>query len=330
MKKIEIGHGSGGRLTRNLIENIFLKYIGSAELRPLEDAAYIKLQGDNIAVTTDSYVVRPLFFPGGDIGKLAVCGTVNDLVVSGAMPRYLSIGFILEEGFPVSDLEDIVKSVSETCENAGVSIVTGDTKVVEKNKCDGMYINTTGVGEIVKPLSLSNISAGDAVIITGTMGDHGTAVAIARNEFDIKAPVLSDCASLNDLLLPLLKIDGLRWMRDPTRGGVVTVLVELSETTGLGVEIFEDRLPVREDVRFICDMLGYDPLYLANEGKAIIIASPESANSIISVLKEHPLGKNAALIGNISSDFKKVQLRTTIGGSRLLDMLEEDILPRIC
>ena len=330
MKKIEIGHGSGGRLTRNLIENVFLKYINSAELKPLEDAAYIKLQGDNMAVTTDSYVVRPLFFPGGDIGKLAVCGTINDLVVSGAMPRYLSIGFILEEGFPISNLEDIVKSVSETCENAGVSIVTGDTKVVEKNKCDGMYINTTGVGEIVKPLSLRNISAGDAVIITGTMGDHGTAVAIARNEFDIKAPVLSDCASLNDLLLPLLKIDGLRWMRDPTRGGVVTVLAELSETTGLGVEIFEDRLPVREDVRFISDMLGYDPLYLANEGKAIIVASPESVNNIISVLKKHPLGKNAALIGNISSDLKKVQLRTTIGGSRLLDMLEEDMLPRIC
>jgi len=330
MKKIEIGHGSGGRLTRNLIKNIFLKYINSAELRPLEDAAYIKLQGDNVAVTTDSYVVRPLFFPGGDIGKLAVCGTVNDLVVSGAMPRYLSIGFILEEGFPIADLEDIVKSISETSENAGVSIVTGDTKVVEKNKCDGMYINTTGVGEIVKPLSLRNISAGDAVIITGTMGDHGTAVAIARNEFDIKAPVLSDCASLNDLLLPLLKIDGLRWMRDPTRGGVVTVLSELAETTGLGVEIFEDRIPVREDVRFISDMLGYDPLYLANEGKAIVIASPESAHNIVSVLKKHPLGMNAAIIGNISSELKKVQLRTTIGGSRLLDMLEEDILPRIC
>jgi len=330
MKKIEIGHGSGGRLTRNLIENIFLKYINSAELRPLEDAAYIKLRGDNMAVTTDSYVVRPLFFPGGDIGKLAVCGTVNDLVVSGAVPRYLSIGFILEEGFPFSNLEDIVKSISETCEAAGVSIVTGDTKVVEKNKCDGMYINTTGVGEIIKPLPLSNVSAGDAVIVTGTLGDHGTAVAIARNEFDIKAPLLSDCASLNGLLLPLLKIDGLRWMRDPTRGGVVTVLAELSETTGLGVEISEDRLPVREDVRFISDMLGYDPLYLANEGKAIIITSPESVDNVISVLKEHPLGKNAALIGNISSDFNKVRLRTTIGGSRLLDMLEEDMLPRIC
>ena len=330
MKKIEIGHGSGGKLTRNLIEDIFLKYLNSAELTPLEDAAYIKLKSKSIAITTDSYVVRPLFFPGGNIGKLAVCGTVNDLVVSGAIPRYLSIGFILEEGFPIERLEDIVKSISETSRNAGVSIVTGDTKVVEKNKCDGMFINTTGIGEIVKPLSSSNISAGDAVIVTGTIGDHGTAIALARNEFDIKAPVESDCASLNGLLVPLLKIEGLRWMRDPTRGGVVTVLSELSDTIGLGVEIFEDRVPVREDVRFISDMLGYDPLYLANEGKAIIITSSESANKIIRLLKKHPLGINTAVIGNISSEFRKVRLRTTIGGERLLDMMEEDMLPRIC
>jgi len=330
MKKIEIGHGSGGKLTRNLIEDIFLKYLNSAELTPLEDAAYIKLKSKSLAITTDSYVVRPLFFPGGNIGKLAVCGTVNDLVVSGAIPRYLSIGFILEEGFPIERLEDIVKSISETSRNAGVSIVTGDTKVVEKNKCDGMFINTTGIGEIVKPLSSGNISAGDAVIVTGTIGDHGTAIALARNEFDIKAPVESDCASLNGLLVPLLKIEGLRWMRDPTRGGVVTVLSELSETIGLGVEIFEDRVPVREDVRFISDMLGYDPLYLANEGKAIIITSSESANKIIRLLKKHPLGINTAVIGNISSEFRKVRLRTTIGGERLLDMMEEDMLPRIC
>ena len=330
MKKIEIGHGSGGKLTRNLIEDIFLKYLDSAELTPLEDAAYIKLKSKNLAITTDSYVVRPLFFPGGNIGKLAVCGTVNDLVVSGAIPRYLSIGFILEEGFPIGMLEDIVKSISEISRNAGVSIVTGDTKVVEKNKCDGVYINTTGVGEIVKPLPWNNVSAGDTVIVTGTIGDHGTAIALARNEFDIKAPVESDCASLNGLLVPLLKIEGLRWMRDPTRGGVVTVLSELSETTGLGVEIFEDRVPVREDVRFISDMLGYDPLYLANEGKAIIITSSESANKIVRILKKHPLGINTAVIGNISSQFRKVRLRTTIGGERQLDMMEEDMLPRIC
>ncbi|MBI5409151.1 MAG: hydrogenase expression/formation protein HypE [Nitrospirae bacterium] len=330
MKKIEIGHGSGGRLTRDLIEKVFLKHLNSAELKPLEDAAYINFKTQHTAMTTDSYVVRPLFFPGGNIGKLAVCGTVNDLIVSGAVPRYLSIGFILEEGFPLKYLEDIIKSIGEAAESAGIKVVTGDTKVVEKNKCDGVYINTTGIGELVKPLPLKNVSAGDVVIVTGTIGDHGTAIALARNEFDIKAPVVSDCASLNALLMPVLKKDGLKWMRDPTRGGVATVLVELSNSTGFGVEISEDKVPVREDVRFISDMLGYDPLYLANEGKAIIIASGESANKIIAILKKHPLGKDAAVIGNITSRFKGVRLKTKIGGERLLDMLEEDMLPRIC
>lgn len=330
MKKIEIGHGSGGRLTRDLIQKLFLKYLNSEELTPLEDAAYINLTNHPTAITTDSYVVRPLFFPGGNIGKLAVCGTVNDLVVSGAMPRYLSLGFIIEEGFPLESLEEIIKSIKETAERSGVKIVTGDTKVVEKDKCDGIYINTTGIGEVARPLPLGNVSAGDAIIITGTIGDHGTAIAIARNEFDIKAPVESDCASLNELLTPLFDVSGLKWMRDPTRGGLATALVEVADTTGLGIELFENNLPVREDVRFISDMLGYDPLYLANEGKAIIIASNENANEILNILRRHPLGHNAAIIGNVSSDFKKTILRTKIGGKRQLDMLEEDTLPRIC
>jgi hydrogenase expression/formation protein HypE len=330
MNKIEIGHGDGGKLTRDLIEKTFLKYLNSDELRPLEDAATVNLGNAETAITTDSYVIRPLFFPGGNIGKLSVCGTVNDLVVSGAIPKYFSIGFIIEEGFPLESLEHIVKSISETAESAGVRAVTGDTKVVEKNKCDGIYINTTGVGEIIKHLYLINVSVGDTVIVTGTVGDHGTAVAIARDEFDIDAAVESDCASLHDLLVPLFAINGLKWMRDPTRGGVATVLVELSETSGYGVEIFEDRVPVREDVRFISDMLGYDPLYLANEGKAIIITSGESANKVLEILKGHPLGKDAAVIGKISSKFKGVRLKTKIGGERVLDMLEEEMLPRIC
>jgi len=246
------------------------------------------------------------------------------------MPRYLSIGLILEEGFPVGSLEDIVKSIGETARAADVKVVAGDTKVVEKDKCDGVYINTTGIGEIVKPLPVQNVSAGDTVIVTGTIGDHGTAIALARNEFDIKAPVESDCAPLNDLLMPLFEIDGLKWMRDPTRGGVATVLAELSEVSGLGVEIFEDKAPVREDVRFISDMLGYDPLYLANEGKAIIIASGESAAGIVGALKKHPLGQQASVIGHITSKFSGVRLRTRIGGERLLEVLEEDMLPRIC
>lgn len=330
MKKIEIGHGSGGRLTRELIEKIFLKHLTSEELKPLEDAAYVHLKTHHTAITTDSYVVRPLFFPGGNIGKLSVCGTVNDLVVSGALPRYLSIGFILEEGFLVESLEDILKSIREAVQHAGVHIVTGDTKVVEKDKCDGMYINTTGLGEVVRTLNSDNVSEGDVVLVTGTIGDHGTAIAIARNEFDIKAPVASDCAPLNNLLTPLFDIEGLKWMRDPTRGGVATVLAELSGSTGFGIEVFEDQVPVREDVRFISDMLGYDPLYLANEGKALIIASKDSADKILDILKKHSLGQNAAIIGHITSDFRRVRLRTRIGGERLLDLLEEDLLPRIC
>lgn len=330
MKKIEIGHGSGGRLTKDLIEKVFLKYLNCEELRPLEDASYINLNNQKTAITTDSYVVRPLFFPGGDIGKLSVCGTVNDLIVSGAVPRYLSIGFIIEEGFQIKSLEDILKSIKETSKNSGVRIVTGDTKVVEKNKCDGVYINTTGVGEIVKPMLVNDVSDGDMIIATGTMGDHGIAVALAREEFNIDAPVESDCAALNDLLMPLLEIKGIKWMRDPTRGGLATVLAEVSENTKFGIEILEDSVPVREDVRFISDMLGYDPLYLANEGKAVIIASGESADEVIMILRKHPLGKNAAVIGRISSKFKGARLKTMIGGERVLDMLEEDMLPRIC
>ena len=331
MKKIEIGHGSGGKLTRDLIEKTFMKYFRSDELKPLEDAACIHLNHDRrTAITTDSYVIRPLFFPGGNIGKLSVCGTINDLAVSGAVPKYLSLGLIIEEGFPIESLEQIIKSINDTAAAAGVSIVTGDTKVVEKDKCDGIYINTTGVGEIVIQLPARNVSAGDAVIVTGTIGDHGTAIAMAREKFDIEARVESDCSPLNGMLTPLFEIDGLRWMRDPTRGGLATVLVELSSATGLGARIYEDRVPVREDVRFIQDMLGYDPLYLANEGKAVIITSAESADRVIEILRAHPLGKNASVIGNISSEFNGVRLKTRIGGERALEMLEEDTLPRIC
>ncbi len=330
MSKIEIGHGSGGRLTKEIIEKLFLKYLNSDELKPLEDAAYINLKYNKTAITTDSYVVRPLFFPGGDIGKLSICGTANDLVVSGAVPRYLSIGFIIEEGFSFKSLEDILKSISETARKTGVKVVTGDTKVVERNKGDGIYINTTGIGEIVKPMVLSDISADDTVIVTGTVGDHGTAIAIAREKFNIDASVESDCASLKDLLIPFIEMDGLKWMRDPTRGGLATVLIELSENTGLGIHVHEDSVPVRDDVRFISDMLGYDPLYLANEGKAVMITSPGSADRVVELLRQHPLGNDASIIGRVSSEFNGVRLKTRIGGERVLDYLEEEMLPRIC
>ncbi len=330
MNKIEIGHGSGGKLTRDLIENIFLKHLNSPELNQLEDAATVCINSRETAITTDSYVIRPLFFPGGNIGKLSVCGTVNDLTVSGAIPRYLTLGFIIEEGFPFADLEKIVESISKTAQDAGVHIVTGDTKVVEKDKCDGIYINTTGIGEIVRPLVAGNIAEGDKIILTGTLGDHGASVAIAREEFTIDAPVQSDCAVLNDLLTPLFEIEGVKWMRDPTRGGVATVMVELSDNLGMGISVIEDNLPVREDVRFISDMLGYDPLYLANEGKAIIVASTGSTNEVVDTLQKHPLGHNASIIGEITSSFSGVRLKTKIGGERMLDMLEEEMLPRIC
>ncbi len=330
MKKIEIGHGSGGRLTRDLIRNIILKHLGSDELSPLEDASYITLNGAETAITTDSYVIRPLFFPGGDIGKLSVCGTVNDLAVSGAVAEYLTVGLVIEEGFPIDSLEEIISSMGKASREASVSIAAGDTKVVERGKCDGIYINTTGIGRVVRPLLIKDVSAGDKVIVTGNIGNHGTAIALSRDGFEIEADVKSDCASLKELLMPLFDIKGVRWMRDPTRGGVATVLSELAESTGLGVEIREESIPVREDVRFISDMLGYDPLYIANEGKAVIITSGETAEEVMGLLRKHTLGEKTALIGDISSEFSGVRLKTGIGGLRTLDLLDEEMLPRIC
>jgi hydrogenase expression/formation protein HypE len=330
MSKIEIGHGSGGRLTRDLVTTLFLKYLNCDELKPLEDAASVILDQQETAITTDSYVVRPLFFPGGDIGKLAISGTVNDLLVSGAVPRYLSMGFIIEEGFLFSDLENILRSINKTAQTAGVKVVAGDTKVVEKNKCDGMFINTTGLGSVVKPVSADSIEAGDSIIVTGTIGDHGTSIALARNEFNIEAPVESDCAPLNELLTPVFRIEGLRWMRDPTRGGLATVLAEVAESTGFGMLIFEESMPVRKDVHFIAEMLGYDPLYLANEGKAVIITSSDTADSVLKILREHPLGKDSQVIGSVTSQFNGARLKTRRGGERVLDLLEEEMLPRIC
>lgn len=330
MSKIEIGHGSGGRLTRELVSTLFLKYLNCNELKPLEDAATVTLDQPKAAITTDSYVVRPLFFPGGDIGTLAISGTVNDLLVTGAVPQYISMGFIIEEGFPLSDLETILKSIDETAQKAGVKVVAGDTKVVEKNKCDGMFINATGVGSIVRTVSADSIRAGDSIIVTGTIGDHGTSIALARNEFDIEAPVESDCAPLNELLTPVYRVEGLRWMRDPTRGGLATVLAEVAEKTGLGIHILEETLPVRKDVHFISEMIGYDPLYLANEGKAVIITSSDTSDTILKILREHPLGKDSQIIGSVTSQFNGARLKTRIGGERVLDFLEEEMLPRIC
>ncbi|WP_163327797.1 hydrogenase expression/formation protein HypE [Desulfurobacterium thermolithotrophum] len=328
--KVEIGHGSGGKLTRELIENLFLKYFSFPELTSLQDASYLEINSRKIAMTTDSYVVRPYFFPGGDIGKLSISGTINDLTVSGAVPEFISVGFILEEGLAFSDLEKIVKSMADTAKKAGIKIAAGDTKVVEKGKCDGLYVNTTGIGKVVKPLSPKFARPGDLIIVTGFIGDHGIAISLAREEFEVETGVLSDCAPLNSLLVPLLDIEGLRWMRDPTRGGLATVLIEFSEISGLGVKLYEEKIPVREEVRFVCDMLGYDPLYLANEGKAVIIADKKDAEVILEKLRSHAFGKNAEIIGEVTDEINDVRLITLIGGERRLELLEEDPLPRIC
>jgi hydrogenase expression/formation protein HypE len=307
-----------------------MKYLNCDELKPLEDSSYINLGQPGAAITTDSYVVRPLFFPGGNIGKLSICGTANDLLVSGAVPLYLSIGFILEEGLPFEDLEEILRSIRESARDAGVRVVTGDTKVVEKNRCEGIYINTSGIGEVVTPMSSERIRDGDMIIVTGTVGDHGTAVVLAREQFQIEAPVQSDCAPLNSLILPILEVDGVRWMRDPTRGGLATAASEVAESTGLGIQLIEEDIPVRDDVRFISDMLGYDPLYLANEGKALIILSADTAEMVLRSLRNNELGREARIIGTVTSQFKGVRLQTRIGGERSLEMIEEELLPRIC
>jgi hydrogenase expression/formation protein HypE len=329
MDRIEIGHGSGGKLTQELIENLFLKHFDFEELKSLADAAYLA-GSSKIAMTTDSFVVKPLFFPGGNVGKLAVAGTVNDLTVSGAVPQYLTASFIIEEGFPLSDLERIVASMAETAKNAGVSIVAGDTKVVEKGKCDGIFVNTAGVGRVERELSPKFAKEGDLILVTGYLGDHGVAISLAREEFEVETPLESDCAPLNSLLIPLFELKGLRFMRDATRGGVATVLLEFAKQSGLSVELWEDKLPVRDEVQFVCEMLGYDPLYLANEGKAVVVVSEEDADAALELLRSHPLGKNAAVIGRVKSGGEGVVLKTRLGGLRRLELLEEDPLPRIC
>ena len=330
MERILPGHGSGGKLTQELIKDLFLKHFDFEELKKLQDASYVFVDGLKLAITTDSYVVKPVFFPGGNIGKLSVCGTINDLAVSGAKPLFISAGFILEEGFSTSDLERIVESMANTAKEAGVRIVAGDTKVVEKGRGDGIYINTTGIGIVLKELSPNFAKEGDVVIVSGFVGDHGISVYLAREEFEMELNVESDCAFLSGMIEKILPFEGLRWMRDPTRGGLAGVLCEFSEVSGLGVEVYEEKVPVREEVKFVCEMLGFDPLYLANEGKVVVIASEKDADKILEVLREFPEGKDAEVIGRITSDFKGVQLVTKIGGRRRLEPLEEDPLPRIC
>ncbi|MBN1412860.1 MAG: hydrogenase expression/formation protein HypE [Spirochaetales bacterium] len=336
-KTITLAHGNGGKLTHDLIQKSFLPLLSNEHLDSLGDSAVLDSEEGRLAFTTDSYVVNPVFFPGGDIGRLAVCGTVNDLTVMGASPRFLSLAFILEEGFPEEDLNRILKSIRDTANEASVRIVTGDTKVVGKGSADGIFVNTSGVGFIdprLPAFSADLISPGDKVICTGTIGDHGMAIFTARNDFPLRSNLVSDCAPLNGLLSPLFKSDfaeSVRIVRDPTRGGLATVLNEFVQGKPLGIMLHEEAVPVRDEVTVLCEMSGYDPLYVANEGKAVLVVSGQSADGILNLLKAHPLGRDACIVGEVDGSLDgKVILRTRSGGKRIVDMLYGEMLPRIC
>lgn len=331
--KILLGHGSGGRLMHALIKDLFLKKLSNPILKELSDSALINYK-DRIAFTTDSFVVNPLFFPGGDIGKLAVCGTVNDLVMQAAVPEYLSLALIIEEGFDYNILEKIVDSVAINSRRAGVYFVTGDLKVVEKGACDKIFINTSGVGRALhnKKLSLKNIEPDDSVILTGNIAQHGLVVLAKRKELDLGFNIKSDCAALNSLIIPMLKkTEAIKFMRDPTRGGVATTLNEISQNSGLGVVIEEKNIPVSNKVKAACELLGIDPLYIANEGRAILVVKKSGARKVLNLLRKHPLGRNAQIIGKIVKQPKgRVILNTILGTQRIVDMLTSEPLPRIC
>jgi hydrogenase expression/formation protein HypE len=331
---VTLNHGSGGKQSHELIMNLFVKKFGMP--LPLTDSAVFTENGCTLAFTTDSYVVDPIFFPGGNIGKLALCGTVNDLSVSGAVPKYISASFIIEEGFPVKDLEIIAGSMAEEAEGAGVKIVTGDTKVVGKGKCDKLFITTAGTGFIksgFEHISTGKmIRSGDKLIVNGPLGDHAIAVLGARNNMSFSSSVMSDCASLNHMIQSVLSECNLvHFMRDLTRGGLSSVLYELSHLSGMGISIDETSVPVDDPVRGLCEVLGFDPFTLANEGKVLIVAGSEEHEKILNILRSHPLGRKSALIGEIS-DVKKgnVILNTFSGGQRILDIPSGIQLPRIC
>ena len=333
-KQITLSHGAGGKSSHDLIEALFLRELRNPRLEPLTDSALIGNGDRRLAFTTDSFVVRPLFFPGGDIGELAVNGTVNDLAMAGAQPMALSAGFIVEEGLPVADLDRIVASMARAAEAAGVEVATGDTKVVERGKADGLYINTSGVAAIEHDLELGpgSIRAGDRVIASGSIGDHGMAIMVARGELALEVDLESDTAPLNELVTSLLgATDGVRCLRDPTRGGVATVLAELALSAQLGIAIDEASLPIRPEVNGACEILGIDPLYVANEGKLVAVVAPEAEEDALAALRSHPLGADAVTIADVRPDPPGlVLLETAFGGSRVVDMLAGDPLPRIC
>ena len=336
-EKITLSHGSGGKSTHNLIEGVFAPAFSNPLLDAMDDSATFSIEGTSqrLAFTTDTYVVNPLFFPGGDIGKLAIHGTINDLAMVGAQPLYLSAGFILEEGFPITDLRRIVASMAAAANEAGVAIVTGDTKVVQRGKGDGVFINTAGVG-LVRATWLPGqleLRPGDRVLLSGPVGDHGIAIMMAREALDIETDVQSDTAPLYSLVAALLDAagEGVHCLKDPTRGGVATALNEMALGSEVSVALDESAIPVHPEVRGACEILGLDPLTIANEGKLLAIVAPEVADAALAALRSHPLGRDAAIIGTVQAEPPgMVFLRTDIGGLRVLDMLVGDPLPRIC
>ncbi len=332
--KILLAHGAGGRLSHDLIEKIFLPPFSNPALAALDDSARLVNRTGEIAFTTDSYVVNPLVFPGGDIGRLAVCGTVNDLSMVGAVPSYLSLGFIIEEGLPIPLLNEIIASIQKTAEEAAVKIVTGDTKVVEHGAADKLFINSSGIGWIRPGVVLSGVQArpGDRVLLSGPLGDHEITVLSQREGFHFGGDLKSDCAPLNDLVQRMLDVcPAIRCMRDPTRGGLATTLNEIAITSNVGIVVEEQRVPVREPVRVVSELLGLDPLYLANEGKLIAICPAAEADRTLQAMRSHPRGKGAEIIGTVTEENpKRVALRTLIGGHRVLDMLTGAQYPRIC
>ncbi|NLO89102.1 MAG: hydrogenase expression/formation protein HypE [Clostridia bacterium] len=331
MDKILLAHGDGGLLTHRLIEEIFVREFGSDILGEMGDAAGIEC-GKKIAFATDSFVVSPIFFPGGDIGKLACAGTVNDLSVYGSKPRFLSVSFILEEGTPMEDLIKVARSLGETARFAGVKIAAGDTKVVEKGKGDKIYINTAGVGEMLDNFSQAHkIKTGDAIIVSGNIGDHGAAIISRRAGIDFESVIKSDCAPLNHIIVPLWEAyEGIRLMRDPTRGGVATTLKEIAMQASKDFLIYEELLPFDPQVRSAAEVLGLDPLYLANEGKFIAVVDAAIAGEVVNFIRRFPEGENAAVIGEVLEGRGDVKVKTPLGGTKLLDMLTGEQLPRIC
>ena len=334
-EKIRLAEGGGGEATANLIREVFWSRLANPELLRGNDAAVLKNPGGRLALTTDSFVITPWRFPGGDIGRLAICGTINDLTGMGAKVLGLAAAFIIEEGFSADSLTEISQSLANTAREAGVFVVTGDTKVVNRGAADGIFITTTGLGVIDEGIVLGGEMArpGDRVLISGTMGDHGAAVMLGRGELGIESGLQSDAAPLNSLLLPLIEEyhDSLRVMRDPTRGGLAATLNEIARQSQVGIRLDEKVIPVRPEVRGITDLLGLDPLYLANEGKAIIVAAPQIAEELVTRLHRHPLGQAAAIIGEVTAAHPgMVSLQTTAGGERILLMGSGEQLPRIC